>query len=53
MHAQPVFAHHRSYLDGTSDRLFATGLSLPSGSALTEGQFARVTDTITRFAERG
>lgn len=53
MHAQQVFTGRRSYLDGTSDRLFATGLSLPSGSALSPAQFERITDTITRFLERG
>ena len=42
MHLQPVHRGHSGTLDGTADRLFATGLALPSGSSLTEEQFARV-----------
>ncbi len=42
MHQQPVFAEQGSTLDGTSDRLFAQGLTLPSGSGMTEEQFTRV-----------
>lgn len=34
MHRQPVFAGHRSFLNGVSDDLFEHGLLLPSGSAL-------------------
>lgn len=52
MHLQPVFAEHPCYVDGTSQRLFVQGLSLPSGSALTSEQFDRVTDEINRFLER-
>lgn len=49
MHLQPVFAHHPAYVNGTSERFFATGLSLPSGSAMDEPTFARVVDTIAGF----
>ena len=34
MHLQPVFAACEAVLDGTSDRLFACGLCLPSGRGL-------------------
>jgi len=34
LHQQPVFASCLSYNNGVSDRLFATGLCLPSGSNL-------------------
>lgn len=51
MHLQPVFRDHEKFVDGTSERLFETGLSLPSGSALTDEQFARVQGTIERFLE--
>ena len=34
MHQQPVFAGARAFLRGDADRLFAAGLALPSGSAL-------------------
>jgi dTDP-4-amino-4,6-dideoxygalactose transaminase len=51
MHLQPVFAHLPAYTNGTSERLFRTGLSLPSGSALSGDQFARVTDALTSFLQ--
>ncbi|WP_347351502.1 aminotransferase class I/II-fold pyridoxal phosphate-dependent enzyme [Intrasporangium sp.] len=51
MHLQPVFAQVRSVVSGTSERLFATGLSLPSGSVLDEQDMARVHDTITPLIE--
>jgi dTDP-4-amino-4,6-dideoxygalactose transaminase len=57
MHAQPVFAACPAYLNGTSDALFACGISLPSSSGLTAAQTARVTGTIfdflTRMSARG
>jgi len=34
MHAQPVFAAKKSYVNGNADYLFDNGLCLPSGSAL-------------------
>lgn len=49
MHRQPVFAGARSYLNGSADRLFATGLTLPSGSALTSDQIGRVTAALGSF----
>lgn len=52
MHLQPVFADRPAYTNGTSERLFRTGLSLPSGSALTDGQFERVVAHVRTFIER-
>ena len=49
MHAQPVFQHLDSYVDGTSDRFFEQGVSLPSGSVLTDEEVARVLDTVGDF----
>jgi dTDP-4-amino-4,6-dideoxygalactose transaminase len=49
MHQQPVFAGARSMLNGSADRLFAGGLTLPSGSALAAGQVAAVTEAIGAF----
>ncbi len=45
LHLQPVFAHAPAFIDGTSEGLFARGLCLPSGAALTD-------DDITRVAHR-
>jgi dTDP-4-amino-4,6-dideoxygalactose transaminase len=42
MHAQPVFEGAPARLDGTADRLFATGLCLPSGSAMDDAELERV-----------
>lgn len=52
MHRQPVFAGARTVLDGTADRLFATGLALPSGSALDEDQVAAVEESLRAFLGR-
>lgn len=49
MHLQPVFAHLPAYTNGTSERLFRTGLSLPSGSALSDDQFGRVVEAVSDF----
>jgi len=49
MHLQPVFADARAVVDGTSERLFRTGLSLPSGSVLASEQVARVDAAIGAF----
>ena len=46
MHAQPVFRSHPARLDGTADRLFATGLCLPSGSGLSDSDLDRVIDAV-------
>jgi dTDP-4-amino-4,6-dideoxygalactose transaminase len=48
MHLQPVFASHQGTLDGTSDRLFERGLTLPSGSAMSEEQFLQVTTVLAQ-----
>lgn len=52
MHLQPVFAAARSFVDGTSERLYQHGLSLPSGSVLSQDALKVVTDTIHAFLRR-
>lgn len=49
MHQQPIFAEARSFVSGHADRLFASGLALPSGSALTSDEVATVHDGICDF----
>jgi dTDP-4-amino-4,6-dideoxygalactose transaminase len=49
MHLQPVFVNARSVVSGNSEKLFKTGLTLPSGSALSQPQVERVTRAIDRF----
>lgn len=49
MHLQPVFDGSRGAINGTSERLFLTGLTLPSGSALTIEQRNQVIEAISAF----
>ncbi|GAA3607370.1 DegT/DnrJ/EryC1/StrS family aminotransferase [Microlunatus ginsengisoli] len=49
MHAQPVFSGLTSYLDGTADRLYRNGLSLPSGSSLDDLAIDRILASIGQF----
>jgi dTDP-4-amino-4,6-dideoxygalactose transaminase len=49
MHQQPVFVGARAFLRGDADRLFAAGLALPSGSALSSAQVDRVHTLIRSF----
>ncbi|GAA6524400.1 aminotransferase class I/II-fold pyridoxal phosphate-dependent enzyme [Intrasporangium sp. DVR] len=51
MHLQPIFAGARSVLNGTSERLFELGLSLPSGSALTAAEVGRIHSVVESFLE--
>jgi dTDP-4-amino-4,6-dideoxygalactose transaminase len=50
MHLQAVFADAPARVDGTSENLFAHGLCLPSGSALTDAQVERVADVVVAAA---
>jgi dTDP-4-amino-4,6-dideoxygalactose transaminase len=47
MHLQPAFTGERSFVTGASERLFATGVTLPSGSSLTECDIERVLSVVT------
>jgi len=49
MHLQPVHQDHRSFADDTSERLFHTGISLPSGSALRPEEIERIDAAIHEF----
>jgi dTDP-4-amino-4,6-dideoxygalactose transaminase len=49
MHQQPVFAGARTFLRGDADRLFAVGLALPSGSALSVAEVEYVRGLIQSF----
>lgn len=51
MHKQPVFENYRGEIDGTSEALFERGLTLPSGSALSDGQRERVISAISEFLD--
>lgn len=46
MHAQPVFSGARAFVTGVSDRLFETGVTLPSGSILRDEDIERVIEAV-------
>lgn len=48
MHRQPVFKDAPAYVNGVSDRLFGTGLCLPSGSSLEPEDLVRIVSVLTR-----
>lgn len=48
MHLQPVFADAPRVLNGVSDRLFARGLCLPSGTAMERSDVARTSEVLRR-----
>jgi len=50
MHQQPVFRECRSRLRGVADRLFRTGLCLPSGTSLEEEALSLVVEIIRNCA---
>ncbi|WP_433538088.1 DegT/DnrJ/EryC1/StrS family aminotransferase [Micromonospora sp. CA-249363] len=52
MHLQPVHAGAETVLTGAAERLFATGLTLPSGSAMPEHEGERVRRAIDEFLSR-
>jgi len=53
MHLQPVFADAPSLVNGNAEWLFEHGLTLPSGSGMSDADFARVLEAISAFlAER-
>lgn len=52
MHLQPIFSTTRALINGTSQRLFETGLTLPSGSALTDSDMELVGSVISEFLDR-
>lgn len=52
MHLQPVYAGCRVFTDGVGESLFRTGLSLPSGSVLDDGQRASVKRATATFLEK-
>jgi dTDP-4-amino-4,6-dideoxygalactose transaminase len=53
MHLQPVFRHCRRVGGAVAERLFHHGLCLPSGSALTDAQRARVVQALLATPRRG
>jgi pyridoxal phosphate-dependent aminotransferase EpsN len=53
MHRQPVFGAYEHVGGAVADRLFETGLCLPSGSSLTESDLGRVVSIVRRTHSAG
>ena len=51
MHQQPVFEKAERVLTGMSDRIFAEGLCLPSGTAMTDEDVNRVLEAVVTSLE--
>jgi dTDP-4-amino-4,6-dideoxygalactose transaminase len=52
MHLQPVFKRCPSFTNGISERLFKTGLCLPSGTAMTKNDLERITYFIMKAVKK-
>lgn len=48
MHLQPVYADNPAYTNGVSEKLFKTGLCLPSGPMVTDEEVRYIVETIQR-----
>ena len=53
MHAQPVFAGARAFGGAVAEGLFARGLCLPSGTAMTEADVQRVAGIVKGLRHKG
>jgi dTDP-4-amino-4,6-dideoxygalactose transaminase len=52
MHMQPVFEQYPKYTNGVSEKLFETGLCLPSGTNLSESDLNRICDIVLDMARK-
>ena len=48
MHLQPVYAEHAGMLDGTAESLFEQGITLPSGSGMSDHDFGLVAEVLEK-----
>lgn len=46
MHLQPMYARRRAFTTGASERLFRSGVALPSGAGLTDEDVRRATESL-------
>jgi dTDP-4-amino-4,6-dideoxygalactose transaminase len=51
MHLQPLFSNSENLINGSSEKLFQNGLTLPSGSALRDEQIHLVLEKIRTFSD--
>jgi dTDP-4-amino-4,6-dideoxygalactose transaminase len=48
LHQQPIYEKQKAFCNGVSDKLFATGLCLPSGSNISDENRMNVIDALKR-----
>ncbi|WP_309081066.1 aminotransferase class I/II-fold pyridoxal phosphate-dependent enzyme [Zhihengliuella sp.] len=53
MHLQPIYSNAPRKVNGSSESLFLSGLTLPSGSALHDEQVDRIFTSISNFLAQG
>lgn len=51
MHMQPAYTEAEGIYNGVAEKLFATGITLPSGSNLSEVQLTRIFTALEKFLE--
>lgn len=51
LHSQPAFSHEQAALNGTSARLFRSGVALPSGSTLSHRDIDRIIEALYEVLE--
>jgi len=49
MHEQPVMQGYKKYINGNSSLLFLQGITLPSGSDLSNKDMKRIIKSIKKF----
>jgi dTDP-4-amino-4,6-dideoxygalactose transaminase len=52
MHMQPVYEGSKFYGSGVCEKLFECGLCLPSGSNLTDNEFDRIFEVLSRIFKK-
>ncbi|MEE6289257.1 aminotransferase class I/II-fold pyridoxal phosphate-dependent enzyme [Georgenia sp. MJ173] len=49
MHLQPIYRDSLNYSTGVAERIYRTGVSLPSGSIMTDRQLERISNVLNDF----
>ncbi len=53
LHLQPVFADCGGVIDGSAERIFEQGITLPSGSGMSRQEFAEVESRLSEALQSG
>ncbi len=52
LHMQPVFAGNAGNINGSAEKLYSEGVTLPSGSGMTHADFSHIETTLKSYLER-